>query len=559
MRRLLSCALIGFATNSVVPAVTHAAPFNEAQIKNIVDGSEVYINSKSARIKEIAKAGQTLSTGVSRAELLFDKTAIGYLGKSSLITLGEDCYRLKGGSVLINGGQRACIGSKVLGVKGTTYVLAATIDDTYTLSVLHGEAVIGPSNALEELPQVDIQNLYPKVSNIIGLNTSAYANNAGGENLGGAAGLVLGGASALIPLYQSESKSILYSNNFANSNFDGFWGASSEIGYKQFSPETGAIKGIFIGYDGYEQPGCFHSQIALGADYQFKNRWSVGANGGIKADSCESSISHATLQITAPIGQIGDNSITLSVSPYILTGIGEDFGGARASLEIPISNHASISAYSQYDGLFSTTVGGMLSYRFGTAPGGSLIKDPNSKKAVQNLAVSESISEQDTNIVKAGEEVVLNKNGEIVSRSTISKSSFEGLVESLMDGQNPIPEGIAIYNMYKDLYGVSNHAVMASTGAYAMQSYTKAYPRFRGADNLFVPDNRLDGSSRNRAGSDNQTTNKKDNKKDNNEEKTPTDPTPTNPTPTDPTPTDPTPTDPDVTPDSIFIFGSQGL
>ena len=87
-----------------------------------IDGARLFIDKKPARIKQTADSGQELSTGKSRAELLFDRRALGFLGNNSLIKLGEECFRLDQGQVLINGPQSACLGSKVLGIRGTTSV-----------------------------------------------------------------------------------------------------------------------------------------------------------------------------------------------------------------------------------------------------------------------------------------------------------------------------------------------------------------------------------------------------------------------------------------------------
>jgi hypothetical protein len=475
---------------SVAALVNHgyAAPFKQAQIKNIIQGKEVFINNSPAKINQLATNGQTLSTGSSRTELLFDQSAIGLLGRSSTITLGPSCYRLHSGKILINGGQSACLGSKLIGIRGTTYVVSAMADDTYTISVLHGEAVIGSEGDIPK-QDVNILAMYPKVNNILSVNASAYANNAGDKALGSASGLILGGLDAFIPISQGQAKNIFYSNNFANTNFDGFWGVSSELGYTWFDPGSGSISKAFVGYDGFEQPGCYHSQISLGADYEFKSRWKVGANGGLKVDNCPSSSSYGIIQVSAPIAQIGDNSVSLGVGPYIVVGLGNDFAGGRASLEVPVSNSTSISAYGQYDGLYQTTVGGMISYRFGIGSGGKLIRDPNSKNIKQDASSADENNSLIT--VAAGEEVVLSSQGAVISRSKMSQENFVSLVTSLIEGQDPLPEGVAIYNTYKSLYGKSNYDVMSATGAYALSRFSRPYTRLRGADNLFIPNNRI--------------------------------------------------------------------
>ncbi len=55
-----------------------AAAFEQATIKRVVDGREVYIDGKAARVNEVARSGQQVRTGKSRAELLFDGRATGF-------------------------------------------------------------------------------------------------------------------------------------------------------------------------------------------------------------------------------------------------------------------------------------------------------------------------------------------------------------------------------------------------------------------------------------------------------------------------------------------------
>jgi len=135
-RKLLAIACAA----SLFPATAGAAPFNNATIRRIIDGREVFIDRQPATVDDTADRGQELSTGSSRAEVLFDRRAIGFLGNNSLIRLGEDCFRLDRGQVLVNGPQNSCLGTKVLGIRGTTYVLSVQEDGSYELAVLSGEA-----------------------------------------------------------------------------------------------------------------------------------------------------------------------------------------------------------------------------------------------------------------------------------------------------------------------------------------------------------------------------------------------------------------------------------
>jgi hypothetical protein len=116
----------------------------------VVDGNQVYIDGRNARVNDVARSGQQLRTGSSRAELLFDNRATGFMGKSSVITLGNTCFRLSNGSVLVSGPQKACLGSKVLGVRGTTYALSRSSDGAYDVFVLEGTGYVGPEGGYEE-------------------------------------------------------------------------------------------------------------------------------------------------------------------------------------------------------------------------------------------------------------------------------------------------------------------------------------------------------------------------------------------------------------------------
>lgn len=142
---ILGVCVLGTA---VSPSI--AATFEQATIRRVVDGNQVYIDGRNARVNDVARSGQQLRTGNTRAELLFDSRATGFMGKSSVIILGNTCFRLSNGSVLVSGPQKACLGSKVLGVRGTTYALSRSSDGSYDLFVLEGTGYVGPEGGYEE-------------------------------------------------------------------------------------------------------------------------------------------------------------------------------------------------------------------------------------------------------------------------------------------------------------------------------------------------------------------------------------------------------------------------
>ena len=79
-RRFSIIGLLGILS---IFAPVQAAPFNNAKVVRLVDGKEVFIDRQPARVNATAAKGQQVSTGISRTELLFDRRAIGFLGKTA--------------------------------------------------------------------------------------------------------------------------------------------------------------------------------------------------------------------------------------------------------------------------------------------------------------------------------------------------------------------------------------------------------------------------------------------------------------------------------------------
>ena len=515
-----------------MPAAAESAPFNSATIRRIIDGREVFIDRREATVEDTADRGQELSTGSSRAEVLFDRRALGFLGNNSLIRLGEDCFRLDRGQVLVNGPQNACLGTKVLGIRGTTYVLNIQDDGNYELAVLSGEAVVGDAVEIEEEESSrDILSMYPKLNPVIGFGSSAWGSNASGEALGEAAGLILGDASVFVPLKQSLGSNLLYSYTTASSNFDSAWGASTELGYKWFNPKNQSIHSLLLGYDGWNSADCFQSQLALGGLWQ-QGRWQFGVNGGIPLDQCANNLGYAVGQVGIPIADVGDQSITLSLSPYLLHGVGESFGGGRVGVNVPIGNQLTLSAYGQYDNLLDTVVGGQVSYRFATK--GGFVEDPNvqpqvlaspmpwqarefktgnptqiamgqrndnrlqkaeAAQKIQTASIKNLIGNADAEArtlrFKSGEAAIFNPDGVLLSRQIMSKERFSQLIIETMSGQNLLPESQVINLVYQRLYGQPNRTLLAILGSDWLIDARTPYPRLRGANNLVVPNNKL--------------------------------------------------------------------
>ena len=515
MSRLHSLATFALAGALIQGAgQVNASVFETAKIQRIIDGKEVYIDRKEAKTNQTAIKGQQISTGGSRSELLFDRRAIGFLGRNSLITLGQRCFRLKEGSVLINGNQQSCLGSKVLGVRGTTYVLSLNADGNYDLAVLHGQASVQDSNSAQATVTKDILETYPKLNPVVSFGSSAWGSNTNGLSIGEAAGLVLGDLGFYVPIKQVPGR-VLYSYSTGSSNFDGFWGGSSELGYSWFNPNNQSTNTVIFGYDGWKQPSCTHSQLSAGAMWQ-REGVQVGINGGVPVDNCESQLGFAMAQFGVPLIPIGEQALQLTLAPYLLHGLGENYGGGRASLGIPLSPAVQLMGYGQYDELLDTVVGGQLRLSLGL--GGGFVNDPNlqtpqqrsplpmAKRQFNNgqpwqIALGETqqasseaedlVSQATGTLFEAGEKATLSPQGAVINRGQLTAAEYKSLVLNHLTGQSLLPEGNAINSTYQSLYGLNSPALMAVTGANWLIAARTPYPRLRGANNLEIPESKL--------------------------------------------------------------------
>lgn len=138
--------VIGFQRS---PA-TAQATVNRAEITQILDSSDVFIQNKQAKVKDSAQKGQRVRTADARAQLLFNTGAVGRLAHNSVLTVGQ-CARLKKGTLLINGAMNGCTSSVVAGVRGTTYLLEVDEAGEAQVKVLEGEVTVTkPANAVPD-------------------------------------------------------------------------------------------------------------------------------------------------------------------------------------------------------------------------------------------------------------------------------------------------------------------------------------------------------------------------------------------------------------------------
>jgi hypothetical protein len=118
----------------------------KATIVEILDGSDVYIEDKKARVNDSGVLGQHIRTGESRIQLRFNTGAIGRLSPQSNITLEPTCVRVQQGKLLVDGVVQGCTPSMIARVQGTTYVLEVTESSEESVTVLDGEVTANRGN-----------------------------------------------------------------------------------------------------------------------------------------------------------------------------------------------------------------------------------------------------------------------------------------------------------------------------------------------------------------------------------------------------------------------------
>jgi len=487
VRAMRAHRLVVLIAASAITGTVNAAPItNQAKVLRIIEGKEVFINATPAQVNQTASSGSLVSTKKSRAELLFDRRAIGLLGRESVIRIGARCFTLDAGVIVINGTQRACLGSKVLGIEGTTYVLAKANDDTYTLSVLAGESVVADELPADD-PMYNILSRYPKTGPWLGVQSGGFGSvyPSGGGNF-------TGGITYYAPLAQNASRSLLYSSTSFGSSFQSLWGVGTELGYRWFSASNESTSGLYVGYAGYGAPGCYSNLVNAGAQWE-RRRWRLGASGGIKVNSCFAGFSYGALNLSIPVATAKEEPLYFSFSPYVLSGnvVGTGllsatsssyFPGVRLSIEVPIGQSFAVRGYAGADTVFGVNSGAFLTYRIPTANGFS--QDPNTPKgpivkgtptanlndfnkpltvdtsayqiaslppsakpdqatdALPGLQAPASLQAQGLSktTIPAGQRGIFSASGEMIRIEPIPNKDFLELILGNMKGQNPLPE-----------------------------------------------------------------------------------------------------------------------
>ena len=137
-RHLSTFLMLCLGTVAVVGAGPAIRAAERATVQEILDGRELYIDDARARVQQTARTPQQVRTGNSRGQLAFETGAVGRLNRFSRMKLGNDCFLIERGQILVSGRQDGCTRSARLSVRGTNYVLAVGEEGDIDLAVLEG-------------------------------------------------------------------------------------------------------------------------------------------------------------------------------------------------------------------------------------------------------------------------------------------------------------------------------------------------------------------------------------------------------------------------------------
>ncbi|MFN6133315.1 MAG: iron dicitrate transport regulator FecR [Synechococcaceae cyanobacterium] len=116
-----------------------------AIVQEILDGNQLFIDRKQAREQDKARAPEQLSTGDSRGQIGFQGGAVGRMNRFSQMKLGQSCFLLEKGQILVSGRQAGCTRSARLSPRGTNYVLEVQDNGEADIAVLEGTVEVEPA------------------------------------------------------------------------------------------------------------------------------------------------------------------------------------------------------------------------------------------------------------------------------------------------------------------------------------------------------------------------------------------------------------------------------
>ena len=150
----LAGSLLALSGGVLLPLAATAGPRPDARVQEILDGNELFIDRKQARVNQLAYRPEVITTGNSRGSLALSNGAQARISKNAQLRLGADCARLQKGQMLVSGKQDTCVGSIRMSVRGTHYVVEVLEDETTQVAVLDGMMTFSPSLGESGKPSV---------------------------------------------------------------------------------------------------------------------------------------------------------------------------------------------------------------------------------------------------------------------------------------------------------------------------------------------------------------------------------------------------------------------
>ncbi|MBD2314375.1 FecR domain-containing protein [Desertifilum sp. FACHB-1129] len=146
----LGIAIASFSTFTLLSAVFNAhrnvaqPPLvTQATIVDIV-GQQVLVRDRPARPQDRARQGDPVRTTRARTQLNFNTGAIGRLGQNTVLTIGQQCFQIQQGEILVKGAANGCSNTVRAGVRGTSYWMEVSASGQTEVGVLEGEVELAP-------------------------------------------------------------------------------------------------------------------------------------------------------------------------------------------------------------------------------------------------------------------------------------------------------------------------------------------------------------------------------------------------------------------------------
>jgi hypothetical protein len=137
-------------TTAAAKAQTANTRVTQARIIEILEGNQVFIQNRRARVNDVARERQSVSTRASRAQLQFNNRAIARLGRNSSLTIGSCGAQLQQGEMLVDGAAPACTSRVTSAVRGTTYTVTVDENDHHYIRVWEGKLELDHPEANRE-------------------------------------------------------------------------------------------------------------------------------------------------------------------------------------------------------------------------------------------------------------------------------------------------------------------------------------------------------------------------------------------------------------------------